>query len=153
MQRVDDYRLKFGQHELVPIVIGGMGVDISTAELALEAARLGGIGHISDALIHDVSDRRFDTAYIKEKTKFFKANINNSDKSITQFDLGHLAEATKLHVGKTMEAKRGSGMVFVNIMEKLTMNAARDTLKVRLNAALDAGIDGITLSAGLHLGS
>ena len=153
MTRVDDYRLKFGQHELVPIVIGGMGVDISTAELALEAARLGGIGHISDALIHDVSDRRFDTAYIKEKTKFFKANINNSDKSIIQFDLGHLAEATKLHVGKTMEAKRGSGMVFVNIMEKLTMNAARDTLKVRLNAALDAGIDGITLSAGLHLGS
>ena len=58
MTRVDDYRLKFGQHELVPIVIGGMGVDISTAELALEAARLGGIGHISDALVHDVADRR-----------------------------------------------------------------------------------------------
>jgi NAD(P)H-dependent flavin oxidoreductase YrpB (nitropropane dioxygenase family) len=44
-------------------------------------------------------------------------------------------------------------MVFLNVMEKLTMNSPRDTLQVRLNSALDAGIDGITLSAGLHLGS
>jgi NAD(P)H-dependent flavin oxidoreductase YrpB (nitropropane dioxygenase family) len=153
MKCVDDFRLKLGQHELVPIVIGGMGVDISTAELALEAARLGGIGHISDALVHDVSDRRFDTEYVKGKTKFYRANINNSDKSSVQFNLGQLAEATKLHVGRTMEAKRGNGMVFVNVMEKLTMNGPRETLQVRLNSALDAGIDGITLSAGLHLGS
>jgi nitronate monooxygenase len=38
-------------------------------------------------------------------------------------------------------------------MEKLTMNAPKETLRVRLTAALDAGIDGITLAAGLHLGS
>ena len=44
MKRVDDFRLKFGQKEYVPIMVGGMGVDISTAELALEAARLGGNG-------------------------------------------------------------------------------------------------------------
>ncbi len=153
MKRVDDFRLKLGKDELVPIMIGGMGVDISTAELALVAARLGGIGHISDAMVHDVSDRRFDTSFIKEKTRFYKYNINNSDKSDVKFDLAHLAEATRLHVGKTMEAKQGSGMIFVNCMEKLTMNAPRDTLKVRLEAALDAGIDGITMSAGLHLGS
>ena len=153
MKRVDDFRLKFGKKELVPIMIGGMGVDISTAELALEAARLGGVGHISDALVHDVSDRRFDTEYVKGKTKFYRANINNSDKSSVQFNLGQLAEATKLHVGRTMEAKRGDGLVFVNVMEKLTMNGPRETLQVRLNSALDAGIDGITLSAGLHLGS
>ncbi len=150
MKRVDDFRLKLGKDELVPIMIGGMGVDISTAELALVAARLGGIGHISDAMVHDVSDRRFDTSFIKEKTKFYKYNINNSDKSEVKFDLAHLAEATRLHVGKTMEAKQGSGMIFVNCMEKLTMNAPRETLKVRLEAALDAGIDGITMSAGLH---
>jgi len=153
MKRVDDFRLKFGKKELVPIIIGGMGVDISTAELALEAVRLGGIGHISDAMVQDVSDRRFDTEFVKEKTKFYKHNIDNSDKSTVQFDLGRLAEATKLHVGRTMEAKRGEGMVFVNCMEKLSMNSPRDTLQVRLNSALDAGIDGITLSAGLHLGS
>jgi NAD(P)H-dependent flavin oxidoreductase YrpB (nitropropane dioxygenase family) len=44
-------------------------------------------------------------------------------------------------------------MIFINCMEKLTMNAPRETLRMRLTAALDAGIDGITLSAGLHLGS
>ena len=153
MKRVDDFRLKFGNKELVPLMIGGMGVDISTAELALEAARLGGVGHISDAMVQDVSDRRFDTDFVKEKTKFYKHNINNSDKSTVQFDMGRLAEATKLHVGRTMEAKRGDGLIFVNCMEKLTMNSPRDTLQVRLNSALDAGIDGITLSAGLHLGS
>jgi nitronate monooxygenase len=153
MKCVDDFRLKFGKKEYVPIMVGGMGVDISTSELALEVARLGGIGHISDAMVEDVSDRRFDTSFVKEKTKLYKFNINNTDKAVVQFDLGRLTEATRLHVGKTMEAKKGDGLVFVNCMEKLTMNGPRETLRVRLNAALDAGIDGITLSAGLHFNS
>jgi nitronate monooxygenase len=153
MKRVDDFRLKLGNKEYVPIMIGGMGVDISTSELALEVVRLGGIGHISDAMVQDVSDRKFDTNFVKEKTKLYKFNINNMDKAVVQFDLGRLAEATKLHVGSTMEAKRGDGLVFVNCMEKLTMNAPKETLRTRLSAALDAGIDGITMSAGLHLGS
>jgi NAD(P)H-dependent flavin oxidoreductase YrpB (nitropropane dioxygenase family) len=153
MKCVDDFRLRFGKQELVPIVVGGMGVDISTAGLALEAARLGGIGHISDAMVHTVSDRRFRTGFVKGKLKQYKYNVANSDKSKILFDLGRLAEATRNHVGRTMQAKQGSGMIFVNCMEKLTMNAPRDTLRVRLASALDAGIDGITLSAGLHLGS
>ncbi len=153
MKRVDDFRLKFGKHELVPIMIGGMGVDISTAELALEVARLGGVGHISDAMVPTVSDRRFKTHFVRDKLKLYKHNVANADKSVVQFDLGLLEEATRNHVGKTMEAKRGPGMVFVNCMEKLTMNAPRETLRVRLKAALDVGVDGITLSAGLHLGS
>ena len=153
MKRVDDFRLKFGKKEFVPIMIGGMGVDISTAELALEAVRLGGIGHISDAMVPDVSDRRFDTSFVKDKTRFYKHNIDNSDKSIIKFDLGVLADATRRHVEATMSAKRGEGLVFVNCMEKLTMNGPRETLQVRMASALDAGIDGITLSAGLHLGS
>ena len=153
MKCVDDFRLRFGKQELVPIVIGGMGVDISTAELALEAARLGGVGHISDAMLPTVTDRRFQTHFVKAKTKQYKYNVANTDKSKVQFDLGQVAEATRLHVSKAMEAKRGSGMIFVNCMEKLTMNAPRETLRVRLHGALSAGIDGITLSAGLHLGS
>ena len=153
MKRVDDFRLRLGNKEYVPIMIGGMGVDISTSELALEAARLGGIGHISDAMVQDVSDRKFDTSFVKEKTKTYKFNINNMDKAVVQFDLARLAEATMLHVGATMEAKRGDGLVFVNCMEKLTMNSPKETLRTRLSAALDAGIDGITMSAGLHLGS
>ena len=153
MKKVDDFRLRFGTQELVPIMIGGMGVDISTADLALEAARLGGIGHISDAMVPTVSDRRFDTRYVKEKLQRYKFNVANTDKSVVQFQLPELIEATKRHVSATMEAKRGSGMVFINCMEKLTMNAPKETLRVRLHAALDAGIDGITLAAGLHLGS
>ena len=153
MKRVDDFRLKLGRRELVPIMTGGMGVDISTTELALESARLGGIGHISDAMVPTVSDRRYKTGFMKEKQKKYKYNVFNTDKSVVQFDLERLAEATRLHVGKTMEAKRGEGMIFVNCMEKLTMGSPRDTLRVRLAAAMDGGIDGITLSAGLHLGS
>ena len=151
--RVDDFRLVFGKRELVPIVIGGMGVDISTSALALEAARLGGVGHLSDAMIPTVTDRRFDTKFVRDKLKQYKFNVLNMDKSPVKFDLGQLAEATRLHVSKAMEAKRGPGMIFVNCMEKLTMNAPKETLRVRLKAALDAGIDGITLAAGLHLGS
>jgi len=151
--RVDDFRLMFGKREFVPIMIGGMGVDISTAGLALEAARLGGIGHISDAMVNTITDRRFNTKFVKEKLKQFKFNVANLDKSLVKFDLGQLAEATKLHIGKTMEAKRGAGLIFVNIMEKLTMNAPKETLSVRMRAALDSGVDGITLAAGLHLGS
>ncbi|BCB27134.1 2-nitropropane dioxygenase [Sulfurimicrobium lacus] len=153
MKRVDDFRLRFGKQELVPIMIGGMGVDISTAELALEAARLGGVGHISDAMLPTVSDRRYDTNFVKEKLKLYTYNLDNSDKSAVKFDLGQVAESTRLHVSRTMEAKRGSGMIFINCMEKLTMNAPRETLRVRLHEALSAGVDGITLSAGLHLGS
>ncbi len=153
MKRVDDFRLRLGKQELVPIVIGGMGVDISTAGLALEAARLGGIGHISDAMVPTVSDRHFKTTFVKDKLKQYKYNVANTDKSDVQFDLARLADATERHVAGAMEAKRGSGLIFINCMEKLTMNAPRETLRVRLRSALDAGIDGITLAAGLHLGS
>ena len=153
MTRVDDFRLKLGQKELVPIMVGGMGVDISTAELALEAARLGGIGHISDAMVPTVSDRRFNTKYVKDKLKQYKFNMANTDKSVVQFNLDLLAEATARHVDATMTAKRGDGLIFINCMEKLTMNAPKETLRVRMRSAMDAGIDGITLAAGLHLGS
>ncbi|MBI1906496.1 MAG: nitronate monooxygenase [Rhodocyclales bacterium] len=153
MKCVDDFRLKFGTREYVPIIIGGMGVDISTADLSLEAARLGGIGHISDAMVPTVSDRRYDTKYVRDKLKLYKYNVANSDKSSVRFDLGLLAEATETHVRRTMERKRGDGLIFINCMEKLTMNSPRDTLRVRLRSAMDAGIEGITLAAGLHLGS
>lgn len=153
MKCVNDFRLKFGKQELVPIMIGGMGVDISTAELALEVARLGGIGHLSDAMLPTVTDRLLNTNFVKSKLQQYKYNVANTDKSTVRFDLGQIAESTRLHLSRAMEAKRGSGMIFVNCMEKLTMNAPRETLRVRLHGALSAGIDGITLSAGLHLGS
>lgn len=152
-RQLDDYRLRMGSHELVPIMIGGMGVDISSSDLALEAARLGGIGHISDAMVKTVTDRRYKTKFVKAKQKQYQYNVASEDKSAVKFNLEDLAEATRMHVEKTMERKAGPGLIFINCMEKLTMNAPKETLKVRMSSALDAGIDGITLAAGLHLGS
>jgi len=153
MKRLDDFRMNLGREQLVPIMIGGMGVDISSSDLAVEAARLGGVGHISDAMIKTVTDRRYKTKYVKAKQALYKYVPETDDKSNVKFDLGHLAEATRLHVESTMSRKVGSGQIYINCMEKLTMNAPKETLRVRMASALDAGIDGITLAAGLHLGS
>jgi nitronate monooxygenase len=153
MKKLDDYRLQFGGHDYLPIIIGGMGVDISATGLALVAARMGGIGHISDAMLPTVVDQERRTSFVRDKLQKYKFNVANSDKSMVQFDLEALASATRLHVGSVMEAKKGQGMVFLNCMEKLTMNNPMGTLKTRLISAMDAGIDGITLSAGLHLGT
>jgi len=97
MKCVDDFRLRFGKRELVPIMIGGMGVDISTAELALEAARLGGVGHISDAMLPTVTDKRYKTKFVSDKQKQYKLNILQADKAIVQFDLAQVAESNRLH--------------------------------------------------------
>ena len=46
-KKVDDFRLKLGDKEYVPIIIGGMGVDISTSDLALEASRSVSYTHLT----------------------------------------------------------------------------------------------------------
>jgi nitronate monooxygenase len=153
MPILNDFCLRLRDREYVPLIIGGMGVDISTRGLAVEAARLGGIGHISDAMVPTVVDKDFRTSYVSNKLRKYKFNVANRDKSVVKFDLGQLAEATRRHVSETMEASHGPGAIFINCMEKLTMNNPAETLKVRLESAMDAGIEGITLSAGLHLGS
>jgi len=151
MKKLDNYRLQFDGRDYLPIVIGGMGVDISATGLALAAARMGGIGHISDAMLPTVVDQERRTSFVRDKLQKYKFNVANADKTMVQFDLEALARATRLHVSSVMEAKKGEGMVFLNCMEKLTMNNPSGTLKTRLESAMDSGIDGITLSAGLHL--
>jgi NAD(P)H-dependent flavin oxidoreductase YrpB (nitropropane dioxygenase family) len=151
--RLDDFRLTLGSSEYVPIMVGGMGVDISTAELALEACRLGGIGHISDAMAPFVSDRYFSTKYTKAKSLKNRASRDGIDKTSVRFDYEQLYEAQRRYVAHTMERKRGPGAIHINVMEKLQMGAPSETLSTRLKAALDGGIDGVTLSAGLHIGS
>ena len=153
MQCLNDLQLKIGEYLTKPLVIGGMGVDISSDRLALEAARLGCIGHISDALVPTVCDNHYGTSYSKNKLEKYKYNKHSFDKSDIKFDLTEVFEATKLYVSKVMEKKKGVGKIFINCMEKLTMNNPRETLKARLEGAMEAGIDGITLSAGLHLSS
>jgi len=152
-KKLDEYRMYISGREFVPLIQGGMGVDISTRRLAQVVCGLGGIGTISDAMIQTVIDKDFKTRYIGNRLKKYKFNVNNPDKSIVQFDLDEIREAQSRQVEETMSGKTGSGSIFINIMEKLTMNNAKETLRARMNAALDTGIDGITLAAGLHLGS
>jgi len=153
MATLNDFRLRLGADEYLPIMIGGMGVDISAADLALEACRLGGIGHLSDAMTPFVADRKFKTHFTKTKSGRYKFNRDNIDKTQIKFNLDELYKATVQVVSAAVERKTGDGGLFINVMEKLTMGAAADTLGTRLKAALDAGIDGITLSAGLHNGT
>ncbi|MCW8962251.1 MAG: nitronate monooxygenase [Gammaproteobacteria bacterium] len=153
MKCLNDYRMTIGDHELVPIMIGGMGVDISSTDLALVASRLDGVGTISDAMSQTVTDRRYKTRFVKDKVKLYKHTVGKTDKSEVQFDLAHIASAQAIHVTKTMDRKQGNGLIYINVMEKLGMNNPKATLQVRMESAMDAGIDGITLSAGLHLGS
>ncbi len=148
---VDNFRLQLGGKEYVPIIIGGMGVNISTTELALSAEKLGGIGHISDALVTYVCDRLFSTSFVSKKRKKYAIYSASPDKSGVLFDLEELAEAQQKYIEHTISQKTGNGAVFLNCMEKLTMNSGVETLKVRLSAAMDAGIDGLTLAAGLNL--
>lgn len=150
MSKLDNYRLNLGGIDYIPIIQGGMGVDISTSELALEIANLGGIGHISDAMSPYVSDKKFHTQFQSTKQKQFKEFANSLDKSQVKWEFENTYQGTLNHVRSTMEAKKGHGAVFINVMEKLTMGNPQETLRARLMAAMDGGIDGITLSAGLH---
>lgn len=150
---LSNYRLKLGSNEYLPLMQGGMGVDISTSALALSVARLGGIGHISDAMAPYVSDRKFGTKLQNTKQKEFKEFANSLDKSKVKWDFERTYEGTLNHVRSTMDAKRGNGGVFVNVMEKLTMGNPSETLRARMKAVMDGGADGATLSAGLHKGT
>lgn len=151
--KLSDFTVRLGGKDYAPLMVGGMGVNISNADLVLAVEKLGGIAHLSDALLMEVADKTFGTSLCKEKIKRFKDLMTSPDKSSISFDLERLAQATKRYVGDVMQKAQGKGLVLINCMEKLTMNTGLETLKVRLNSALDAGISGITLSAGLHLNS
>jgi len=97
-KKLDDFRLRVAGKELVPLVIGGMGVNISTTQLALEAARLGGVGHISDAMMPAVADDVHGTRFVSEKLKRHRRNVKQPDKSGVLFQLAQVAEATRLYV-------------------------------------------------------
>jgi nitronate monooxygenase len=132
MKRVDDFRLRLGKHELVPIMIGGMGVDISTAELALEAARLGGIGHISDAMVNTVADRRFNPSSSRTSSSSTSSTSPTKTSRSVKFDLGQLAEATRLHVGSTMEAQARRRPGLHQLHGKADHERAEGNLRVRM---------------------
>ncbi len=152
-RRLGDYEMVIRGRTYVPLISGGMGVDISTAELGLELARLGAVGHISDAMGPFLADKYLKTKFQAEKFKRFRGSQDTLDKTGVRWEEEEVYLSQKGAVSRVMEKKRGEGGVFINVMEKLTMGAPKETLRGRLRGAMDAGIDGITLSAGLHLNS
>ena len=104
MTVLNDFELKIAGKSHKPLMIGGMGVDISTTELALAAAKCGAIGHISDAMSPYVSDRKFKTNFQNTKRKKFKVfdNINE-----VQWDEESAYQSALNHVKNTMEQKKG----------------------------------------------
>ena len=127
-----------------------MGVDVSTPDLVLAIAQLGGIAHLSDAMLPAVVDRYVDTHFLRDKRALSQV-IAHPETAIDAFDVTTLRAATDRYISAVINRKRGDGGVFLNVMEKLIMGNPRVTLATRLTAAMDAGIDGITLGAGLHL--
>ncbi|MCL2006417.1 MAG: nitronate monooxygenase [Planctomycetaceae bacterium] len=152
MRKPKDYRAVIGNTEYLPIVIGGMGVDVSTSAMVLEAARLGCIGHLSDAMVPALCDRHFGTTFTKNKAeRYHRLQAEEpAQVHVPQFNPQEYRLAQMQYISNTVEKKQGTGGVFVNCMEKLQIGSAREILEVRLRASLDAGVDGITLSAGLH---
>ena len=153
MKKLDDHRLFLGKKEYKPIMLGGMGMDISTTELVLATAKMGGIAHLSDALVKPLADRMFGTQFVKERIKAYKSSSHLQNKAHAQFDQDKIYKAVHMVCSDAMERKEGDGGVFLNVMEKLTMNNPKLTLSSRANGALDAGIDGISFGAGLHTGT
>ncbi|MCC6955075.1 MAG: nitronate monooxygenase, partial [Deltaproteobacteria bacterium] len=117
---LDDFRLSLRGKDYRPIMIGGMGVDISSSALALEAARLGAIGHISDAMAPYVVDRKFRTKFQHTKMSKYKTLQKLGQETLIQWDPEAVYKAQLLHIQSTMDAKRGDGAIFANVMEKLT---------------------------------
>ena len=153
---LDEFRLMLAGRELVPIMQGGMGVNISTAEMALSVAREGGVGHVSDAMLPDLVDRLFGTGFTKMKAGLCRAADAALGKAAFHFPLDDVRAAAKQYIESVMQKKMGDakeGLIFVNVMEKLTMNDSLASLRARLLGALDGGVDGISLSAGLHTSS
>ena len=152
MEAPHHYRLKLGRSEFAPLVIGGMGVDISTSEMVLEAVRLGCIAHLSDAMIPAVCDKNFGTQFVQNKVDLYHRlqNVSYEEDRVPKYDLHEYRLAQLQYISNTVEKKRGNGGVFVNCMEKVQAGSPQEILEIRLKAVLDAGADGITLSAGLH---
>lgn len=147
-----DYRLKLGDSEFAPLMIGGMGVDISTSEMVLEAVRLGCIANLSDAMIPAVCDKNFGTHFVRDKVEHYRRIQSESyeEGRVPKSDLHEYRLAQLQYITNTVEKRNGPGGIFVNCMEKVQAGAPQQILEVRLKAILDAGADGISLSAGLH---
>lgn len=140
--RLKDLRIRLRDKDYVPLMVGGMGVNISTAEMVLAIEKLGGIAHISDAMAMDLSDRLYGTQFTANKAKRYYGCQKNPDKSDNHFDLNDVREASLRYVGDVMSRATGNGLVFLNCMENspttLRMNRLLFVLMRRWTPALTA---------------
>ena len=104
--RLKDLRIRLRDKDYVPLMVGGMGVNISTAEMVLAIEKLGGIAHISDAMAMDLSDRLYGTQFTANKAKRYYGCQKNPDKSDNHFDLNDVREASLRYVGDVVSVKR-----------------------------------------------
>ena len=111
---LQNHRLMLGGRSFLPLMLGGMGTNISTAELALAVERLGGIAHLSDAMLMDLSDRLFGTRFTAEKAKRTASERDNMDKSAVTFNLDNVKEAARRYVSDVMSRATGHGLVLIN---------------------------------------
>ena len=98
--RLDDFRLELKGRSLVPIMQGGMGVNISTAEMAQAVAARGGIGHVSDAMVPDLADRLFGTGFTRMKALACKALERTTGEAGFHFPVEKIREAAKLYLAR-----------------------------------------------------
>lgn len=152
MDTPKNFQLKLGDCEYLPLMLGGMGVDISTSEMVLEAVSSGCVAHLSDAMIPAVCDKNFGTRFIAKKVRnYYESRERFGDsEGFAKHDLHEYRLAQLEYLSHTVQRKTGSGGIFVNCMEKIQAGSPVEILQTRLIAALDAGVDGLSLSAGLH---
>ncbi|MCX6823992.1 MAG: nitronate monooxygenase [candidate division SR1 bacterium] len=135
--------LKIGAYRSrLPIVQGGMGVGISTGELAGNVALHGGIGTLTTVAIHKwPTYKEYRTNLRKERKEMLGGSISPEEytKLINEAD----AYCIKQEIKKAKEIAQGNGAIFANIMYAASYN------KEQILAACKGGIDGIVCGAGL----
>ncbi|MFA7298275.1 MAG: nitronate monooxygenase [Candidatus Absconditabacterales bacterium] len=136
--------LKIGKHRLVlPIVQGGMGIGVSTAELAGAVAREGGIGTLSAGAIHKTAlYRKYRADLLKQAVKnSLNGKLSAEDHRLISVEANILC--IKKEIAKAKEISQGNGKIFVNIM------VASKDYDACVKAACEGGADGIVSGAGL----
>ena len=144
MQCLDDFRLSFKGRDFLPLMVGGMGTNISTANLVLAIEKLGGMAHLSDAMLPDVADREIGTHFTKEKTIRFKSMIEEADKTEEKFNLEALSRVSKQYFSDVMEKATGKGLVLVDWRNFKMEDIVKDVVKL----VKDTGLNVPVLGAG-----
>ena len=130
--------LHLGDHTLLPIVQGGMGVGISAHRLAGSVATLGAMGTLSSV------DLRRHHPDLMERTRGLAAGA-----AATEAAKQAINEANLEALGREIRAARqlagGRGLLAINVMRAVSEYGPT------VRRALECGIDAVVVGAGLPL--